>query len=139
MTVKSLYTRKHLITISLLRCSFEVQSNLYTTTTLKNQRILVFVDRWSLLINDGCYRVVVAILRWSSASVLVSGVDFTNIFSRNFCARRSQKHKKTAHLTVFFTLLGSAGVKVVCRTLMKLAQKSLSQHKQQAYVVKIRI
>ncbi len=41
-------------------------------------------------------------------------------FHQHIYARRSQKHKKTDDLTVFFTLMGSASVKDVCRTLMKL-------------------
>ncbi len=53
--------------------------------------------------------------------VAYSVVDFTNIFIRSFCARRLWKRKKTDDLTVFFTLLGSAHVKVVCRMLMKLS------------------
>jgi len=32
---------------------------------------------------------------------LNSGVDFTNIFKRCFCTRRSQKWKKTDNMTVF--------------------------------------
>ncbi len=39
-------------------------------------------------------------------------VNFTNIFTLRFYARRSQKRKKTYDLTVFFTLLGSVSVKM---------------------------
>ncbi len=53
------------------------------------------------------------------ASLLIA-VIFTNIFTRSFCAHRSQKRKKTDDLTVFFTLLCSALVKGACKTLMKL-------------------
>jgi len=48
-------------------------------------------------------------------------VHFTNIFTSSFCARRFQKHKKTDDLTVFFTLLGSARVNDLRKTLMKLS------------------
>ncbi len=48
-----------------------------------------------------------------------SGVNFTNIFMLSFYACRSRKRKKTDELTVFFTLLGSASIKAVRRTLMK--------------------
>ncbi len=47
-------------------------------------------------------------------------LNFTNIFTLSFCARRFQKRKKTVDLTVFFTLLSSVSVKAVSRTLMKL-------------------
>ncbi len=50
-----------------------------------------------------------------------AGVNFTNIFTLSFYARRSQKHKKTDDLTVFFTLLGPASIKAIHRTLMKLS------------------
>jgi len=40
------------------------------------------------------------------------GVNFINIFTHSFCACRFQKYKKTDDLSVFFTLLGSAHVKV---------------------------
>jgi hypothetical protein len=50
-----------------------------------------------------------------------SGVNFTDIFTHSFCACRFQKRKKTDDLSVFFTLLGSARIKVVRRTLVKLS------------------
>jgi len=37
--------------------------------------------------------------------------------------------KKTDNLTVFFALLGFAGVKAGCRTLMKLTLDSLAMHR----------
>jgi len=40
----------------------------------------------------------------------------------SFFAKRSQKHKKTVKLSVFFALLGSVRAKGACRTLAKLAQ-----------------
>jgi len=49
------------------------------------------------------------------------GLNFTNIFTLSFYARRSQKHKKTDNLSVFFTLLGSTHVKAVRRTFMKFS------------------
>ncbi len=48
------------------------------------------------------------------------GVNFTNMFMRSFCARRSRKRKKTDNMTVFFMLLDSRGVNAAHRTLMKL-------------------
>ncbi len=41
------------------------------------------------------------------------------MFMRSFCKRRSQKHKKTDAMTVFFTLSGSARAKAAHQTLMK--------------------
>ncbi len=49
------------------------------------------------------------------------GVDFTNIFMPSLCLHGAQKRKKIDDLTAFFTLLGSARIKAVCRTLMKLS------------------
>jgi hypothetical protein len=49
------------------------------------------------------------------------GVNFTNIFTRRFYAHSSQKRKSQSSRQYLFTLLGSAGVKAVCRTLMKLS------------------
>jgi len=43
------------------------------------------------------------------------------IFTLSFYARRSQKHKKTDNLTVFFMLLGSTCVKAARRTLKKFS------------------
>ncbi len=48
-------------------------------------------------------------------------------FTRSFYACRSQKHKKDWQLNVFFTLLGSASVKAVRRTLMKLSHGRVGQ------------
>jgi len=53
---------------------------------------------------------------------LTQGVDFTNIFTPSFWTHGAQKRKKTNDLTAFLTLLGSARVKAVHRTLMKLSQ-----------------
>ncbi len=48
--------------------------------------------------------------------------QFHQRFTRSFYARRSPKHKKDWLLsTVFFTLLGSGGVKAVFRMFMKLS------------------
>ena len=49
-----------------------------------------------------------------------SGVDFINVFTRSFYARRSPKRKKVFELTVFFALLGSARVKAARKMLAKL-------------------
>ena len=48
----------------------------------------------------------VYLVLWSQA-----GVNFTNMFTHSFYARRSQKRKKLHNLTVFLALLGSASVK----------------------------
>jgi len=53
--------------------------------------------------------------------VLCLGVDFTNIFTRRFYAHSSQKHKSQSSRQYLFTLLGSARVKAVRKTLMKLS------------------
>ena len=50
------------------------------------------------------------------------GVNFINVFTRSFYARRSQKRKKLLHLTIFFALLGSGWIKVAHKKLMKLTQ-----------------
>jgi len=49
------------------------------------------------------------------------GFDFTNIFTRRFYAFSSQKRKSQSSRQYLFTLLGSARVKAVRRTLMKLS------------------
>jgi len=49
------------------------------------------------------------------------GVNYTNIFTRRFYKRSSQKHKSQSSCQYLFTLLGSACVKAVRRTLMKLS------------------
>ncbi len=50
-----------------------------------------------------------------------------------FYACRSRKRKKTDDLTVLFTLLGSARVKAVCRTLVKLTPGRFRQHLTQSF------
>jgi len=49
----------------------------------------------------------------------LSGVDFTIVLRAAF-TRRSQKHKKTVKLSIFFMLLGSLSAKAARRMLMKL-------------------
>jgi len=53
------------------------------------------------------------------------GVNFTNMFTNSFCARRSRKRKMTDNLTIIFMLSGSAWVKATRRMLMKLTQGGL--------------
>ena len=47
-------------------------------------------------------------------------VNFTNVITHSFYARRSQKRKKLLELTVFFALLGSTCVKAAHKMLMKM-------------------
>ena len=47
------------------------------------------------------------------------GVNFINVFTRSFYARRSQKWKKLLDLTVFLRFLGSAFVKAACIMMLK--------------------
>ena len=49
------------------------------------------------------------------------GVNFINLFIRNFSACRSQKRKKLLELPVFFVLLGSARIKAARKMFVKLA------------------
>jgi len=49
------------------------------------------------------------------------GVNFINFLPPAFTLADPKSVKKIDNLTVFFTLLGSASVKVVRRTLMKLS------------------
>jgi len=51
------------------------------------------------------------------------GLNFTNIFTLSFYARRSRKHKMTDDLTVFFTLLGSVSVKAVRKNVDEIRQR----------------
>jgi hypothetical protein len=51
---------------------------------------------------------------------LTAGVNFIKILWKVFTHVDPTSAKKTYKLTVFFALLGSAHVKAVCRTLMKL-------------------
>ncbi len=50
-----------------------------------------------------------------------TGVNFINILRAAFMHADPESVKKIDNLTVFFTLLGSARVKVVCRMLIKLS------------------
>ena len=56
----------------------------------------------------------------NNTAYLSSGVNFINVLTSYFYARRSQKRKKLLNLTVFFALLGSARVKAACRMMVKL-------------------
>jgi len=49
------------------------------------------------------------------------GVNFTNIFTLSFYVRSSQKRKSHSSRQCLFTLLGSASLKAVRRTLVKLS------------------
>ncbi len=53
----------------------------------------------------------------------IHGVNFTNIFTRSFYQRSSQKPKSQSSCQCLFTLLGPANVKAVHRTLMKLSHE----------------
>ena len=53
--------------------------------------------------------------------VCTSGVNFTNVLCAAFMLVDPKTVKKIENLTVFFTLLGSEGVKAVRRILMKLS------------------
>ena len=48
------------------------------------------------------------------------GVNFINLFTHSFYARRSQKRKKAAWVDCFFAILGSACVKAARKMLVKL-------------------
>ena len=50
------------------------------------------------------------------------GVNFINVFTHSFYARRSQKSKKLLELTVFIVLLGSGYIKAARKMLVKLTQ-----------------
>ena len=52
--------------------------------------------------------------------VMRTVVNFINMFTCSFYARRSQKRKKLLDMTVFFALLGSAHVNAASKMLMKL-------------------
>jgi len=56
-----------------------------------------------------------------SLALLRSGVNFINIQRTAFMLVDPKSVKNIDNLTVFFTLLGSASVKSVCRMLMKLS------------------
>jgi len=49
------------------------------------------------------------------------GVNFSNVLHGAFTLIIPKSAKNTVKSSVFFTLLGSASVKAVCRTLMKLS------------------
>ncbi len=53
------------------------------------------------------------------------GLNFTNIFTLSFYARRSRKRKKTDCLAVFFVLLGFARAKAARRVLVKSAPRQI--------------
>jgi len=58
---------------------------------------------------------------WRQKSKARPWFDFTNIFTCIFYAFSSQKHKSQSSCQYLFSLLGSAHVKAVRRTLMKLS------------------
>ena len=76
--------------------------------------------------NDGC----IGILWATNARFLIGGCfsmgQFHQHTTSSFYAGRSRKRKKTVKLSSFFPLLGSAGVKAACRTLVKLIPACLS-------------
>ena len=57
------------------------------------------------------------------------GVNFINVFTSSFYARRFRNCKKLLDLTVFFELLRPASVKAACKTLMKLTPRALTRSK----------
>ena len=53
-------------------------------------------------------------------TVKLPGVNFIQMLTNSFYARRSQKRKKTVKLSSFIALLGSARVKAARRMLVKM-------------------
>ena len=56
-------------------------------------------------------------------------VNFTNVFTRSFYARRSRKRKQLLDLTVVFALLGSECVKAAHKMMVKLTPTCHIQRK----------
>ena len=59
------------------------------------------------------------LFRLDQCNHLRPGVNFINVFTHSFYARRSQKQNKLLELTVFYALLGSGRVKAVSKMLVK--------------------
>ncbi len=59
--------------------------------------------------------------KFSTTAWFSTGVNFTNILRKAFTLKDPKSVKHIDNLTVFFTLFGSAHVKTVLRTLMKLS------------------
>ena len=55
------------------------------------------------------------------------GVNYTNVFTYSFYACRSQKRKELLELTVFFSLLGSVGVKAARKHVGEIDTSSVFQ------------
>ena len=65
-------------------------------------------------------RVVVSVNKALRKVHLKPGVNFINVLRAAFTLADPESTKKTVKLCSFFPLLGSAGVKAACRTLVKL-------------------
>jgi hypothetical protein len=65
---------------------------------------------------------------------LISGVNFTNILQAAFALVDPKSVKKIENLTVVFMPLGSAHVKAVRRTLMKLCPDRVRKTNQIAFI-----
>ncbi len=65
---------------------------------------------------------VVAHTRNKTGIIKSQDLNFINVLRTAFTLADPKSVKKTVKLSIFFTLLGSASVKAVLRTLMKLTQ-----------------
>ncbi len=94
------------------------------STDLKNEGYFVNDpdvpnDRESLFLDyNNDFAVAVSI---AAGDQMSPGVDFINIFNGSFYARSSHSERTQSSCQYLLTLLGSARIKAVCRTLMKLS------------------
>ena len=58
---------------------------------------------------------IFVVIKTVSDFLLFEGVNFINVFTRSFYARRSKSAKKDSQLKQLFVLLGSAGIKAALK------------------------
>ncbi len=91
------------------------------------------------LTTDSTYRLESSAQTGVETSTKTLRLNFINILRTAFTLADHKNVKKTVKWSIFFTLLGSASVKAVCRTLMKLSPrlKVSKSHKSDKFAVVI--
>ncbi len=97
-----------------IRCQFH-QCSTYSFYARRSQKRKKILMTWLSFYAFGISMSAKAVRK--TLMKLTPGVDFTDIFTRSFCASRSRKHEKTDDLTALLMLLGYVHVKAVHRML----------------------
>ena len=98
----------------LIICYYQVLSNYFKFSALRFAKTILQLEE------RGCNSRHYFIYQ---VEKLTFRVNFTNVLTHSFYAGRSQKCKKLLDLKAFFSLLVSARVKAVHKTLMKLTSR----------------